>query len=104
MSVFTNPSSRSIEQARDYTTAILDLLGSREPMDVLTRTADAVRTAMARVSEAQLSQPESPGKWSMRHVVQRALPPQTEAWGMPFSRNVSSTVAPGSMGTVRPLE
>jgi uncharacterized damage-inducible protein DinB len=80
MSVFTNSASRSIEQARDYTTAILDLLGSREPMDVLTHTADAVRTAMAGVSEAQLSRPESPGKWSMRQVVQH-LADSDLVWG-----------------------
>ena len=46
----------------------------------------------------------SPFVTRIRHVVQRARPPQTEAWGMPFSRNVSSTVAPGSMGTVWPFE
>ena len=39
-----------------------------------------------------------------RQVVQRALPPHTEACGMPFSRKVSSTVAPGRIGMVRPLE
>ena len=38
----------------------------------------------------------SPFVTSTRQVVQRALPPQTDAWGMPFSRSVSSTVAPGN--------
>ena len=61
-------------------------------------------------ASALASNPDGSGRLSspfvtrIRQVVQRALPPQTEAWGMPFSRNVSSTVAPGNMGTVRPLE
>jgi DinB superfamily len=70
MSVFTNPASRSIDQARDYTAAILNLLGSRDPMDVLSRTDQAIRAAIAGMSDAQLSQPESAGKWSVRQVVQ----------------------------------
>ena len=41
---------------------------------------------------------------STRQVVQRARPPHTAACGMPCSRSVSSTVAPGSIGTVRPPE
>jgi uncharacterized damage-inducible protein DinB len=80
MSVFTNSASRSIEQAHEYTAAILDLLGVRNPMDVLPRTADAVRNATANLTDAQLSQPESPGKWSIRHVVQH-LADSDLVWG-----------------------
>src|SRR5437867_9563379 len=80
MSVFTNSSSRSIEQARAYTAAILDLLGARDPIDVLERTPDALRTAIAGLSNARLSEPESPGKWSMRHVVQH-LADSDLVWG-----------------------
>jgi len=80
MSVFTNSASRSIEQAREYTAAILDLLGTRDPFDVLQHTADAIRSAIAGASDAQLSQPESPGKWSLRHVVQH-LADSELVWG-----------------------
>jgi hypothetical protein len=80
MSVFTNSASRSIEEARVYTAAILDLLGTRDPIDVLERTADAIRSAVAGVSDEQLSQPESPGKWSLRHVVQH-LADSELVWG-----------------------
>ena len=80
MSVFTNSASRSIEQARAYTDAILGLLGTRDPIDVLERTPDAVRTALAGVASARLSQPESPGKWSMRQVAQH-LADSELVWG-----------------------
>src|SRR5258708_7161720 len=80
MSVFTNSASHSMAQAREYTTAILDLLGSRDPTGVLGRTAEAIRTAVAGLSDAQLSQPESPGKWSLRQVVQH-LADSDLVWG-----------------------
>src|SRR6266508_6116099 len=80
MSVFTNSASRSVGQAREYTAAILDLLGAQKPMDVLKATPDAVRAAVAGLSEAQLSKPEAPGKWSMRQVV-RHLADSDLVWG-----------------------
>ena len=80
MSVFTNSAGRSVAEAQAYTTAILDLLGARDPMDVLPRTPDAVREVIAGLSEAQLSQREAPGKWSIRHVV-RHLADGDLVWG-----------------------
>jgi uncharacterized damage-inducible protein DinB len=80
MSVFTNRASRSAEQARDYTAAILSLVGGREPMDVLRQTPDAVRSKVAGLSDGQLSAPEASGKWSMRQVV-RHLADSDLVWG-----------------------
>ena len=80
MSVFTNRASRSADQARDYTAAILSLVGSREPIDVLCQTPDAVRSKVAGLSESQLSAPEASGKWSMRQVV-RHLADSDLVWG-----------------------
>jgi uncharacterized damage-inducible protein DinB len=80
MSVFTNAASASAEQARTYTAAILELLGTKDPTDVLERTTDAIRGAIAGLSDKQLSQPESPGKWSLRHVVQH-LADSELVWG-----------------------
>jgi hypothetical protein len=60
MSIFANPASRSIEQARQYVAAVLDLLGSKDPMIVLSSTPDAVRNAVVGLTERELSQPEAP--------------------------------------------
>jgi len=80
MSVFTNRTSRSVEQAREYTAAVLNLVGSREPMAVLKETPLAVRGAIAGLSAQQLSQPEASGQWSIRQVV-RHLADSDLVWG-----------------------
>ena len=80
MSVFTNRSSRSPQQASEYTDAILGLLGDRQPLDVLTATPQALRRAVAGLSDDDLSTPEAAGKWSMRQVV-RHLADAEIVWG-----------------------
>ena len=70
MSVFTNPASRSAEQAKEYTTAILELLGSRDPLSVLRETESALRRSLEGLSPQEMSQPEAAGKWSVRQVLQ----------------------------------
>jgi hypothetical protein len=70
MSVFTNPASGSVEQARAYTAALLELLGPRNPAGVLTETPAALRQALVGLSESQMMKPEASGKWSVRQVMQ----------------------------------
>jgi len=70
MSVFSNPAARSREDAAAYTAAILDLLGSRDPVDVLSGTPAMVGRLISGLSREQLAAPEAPGKWSMQQVVQ----------------------------------
>lgn len=65
MSVFTNPAGRSREGADAYTRALFELLGDREPVEVLAATSAAVRHVLAGVSEDALARPERDGKWSM---------------------------------------
>lgn len=69
MSVFTNPASGAAEQAEEYTRAVLELLGSRDPFEVLETTAHGLRTAAGGMSAEQLSRPERAGKWSVRQVL-----------------------------------
>jgi DinB superfamily len=70
MSVFTNPASGSVEQAKAYTAALLDLLGERNPMAVLQDMPSALRQAVAGLSDSEMMKPEANGKWSVRELVQ----------------------------------
>ncbi|MGQ0734868.1 MAG: DinB family protein [Acidobacteriota bacterium] len=80
MSVFTNSASRSAEQARAYTSAVLDLLGTRDPLEVLESTVGQLHAVVAGLSRQAASQAESPGKWSVRQVL-RHLADSELVWG-----------------------
>jgi hypothetical protein len=80
MSVFTNPSTSAADQAAAYVSAIVDLLGSRDPMSVLTETPAALRKTIEGVPAAQLRQPERLGKWSIAQVLQH-LADSDLVWG-----------------------
>jgi hypothetical protein len=80
MSVFTNPATGSAEHASAYVAAILDLLGSREPLEVLKATPAAVRAAAGGLGPEQLSQPEAPRKWSIAQVLHH-LADSELVWG-----------------------
>jgi hypothetical protein len=70
MSQLTGASATAVADAAAYTAAILAVLGSRDPFDVLRTTPATVRQAVTGLPAAVLSTPEKPGKWSMLHVVQ----------------------------------
>jgi len=70
MSVFTNPASQSAGHASAYTSAILSLLGTRDPRVVLEDTPRTLRRTVGALSGRQVAEREAPGKWSVRHVVQ----------------------------------
>lgn len=80
MSVFTNPASRSAEQAAAYKAAVLELLGVRNPIEVLQNTVPALEEVRHRLSTEQITQPEAPGKWSIRQVLQH-LADSELVWG-----------------------
>lgn len=77
MSQFTNPAGNATASAQAYTAAILAILGSRDPLEVLTETPDALRRLVSGRSPAELARPEAPGKWSacqvLRHLVDSEL-------------------------------
>jgi DinB superfamily len=70
VSVFTNPASGAAEHAAAYVSAVLDLLGPRDPLVVLGETPAALARAIGGLSPAQLRQPERPGKWSITQILQ----------------------------------
>jgi hypothetical protein len=80
MSVFTNPAVGAAGQAAAYTAAILDLLGTREPMSVLRETPAALRRAIDGMAAADLRTPEREGKWSVAQVL-RHLADSDLVWG-----------------------
>jgi hypothetical protein len=77
MTQFANPAGNATAAAKAYTAAILTTLGSRDPVEVLTETPEALRQLVAGRSAAELARPEAPGKWSaaqvLRHLVDSEL-------------------------------
>jgi uncharacterized damage-inducible protein DinB len=69
MSVFTNPAGTGADQAGSYVQAVLDLLGSRDPIDVLHATSEEARRVVEGLSDAETARPEADGKWSIRQVL-----------------------------------
>lgn len=80
MSVFSNTARNSAEERAKYAPAILDLLGDREPIDVLRGTPAAAQRAIAGLDVTQLRKPEAPSKWSIAQVL-RHLADSEVVWG-----------------------
>jgi uncharacterized damage-inducible protein DinB len=80
MSVFTNPASGAAEHAAAYVAAVLDLVGTQDPVAILRATPSALRTAIDGLSDQQLHRPERPGKWSIGQVLQH-LADSELVWG-----------------------
>lgn len=68
-SPFTNPMGRAPEHANAYVRSILELLGDRDPLDVMSRTGADLRSLVAGLTPDVLHRPERPGKWAVADVV-----------------------------------
>ena len=67
---FSNPAGDAARAAPAYVRALLDLLGSREPLEVLAELVPWARGRAAGLGDATLRRPEAPGKWSVIEVLQ----------------------------------
>ena len=69
MSVFANQATGAREQAASYTAGLLEMLGERDPLQVLRATPTALRRIADSIPADRLSVPEAPGKWSIGQVL-----------------------------------
>jgi hypothetical protein len=67
---FSNPAGNATAAASTYVRALLDLLGSQDPLDVLGEMVPWLTTRLRGVAEPVLRRPEAPGKWSVVEVIQ----------------------------------
>jgi hypothetical protein len=67
---FTYPAGDAVNAAASYTKALIDILGDRDPLDVLRATPDRLRAIATSVDDDRLRRVEGPGKWSMLQVTQ----------------------------------
>lgn len=67
---FGNPGGQAAEAAGEYTRALLELLGDRDPFEVQEELLPALEELTSGLSDDELRQPEAPGKWSIVEVVQ----------------------------------
>ena len=70
MSVFSNPAGTAVENAAQYTEAVLSLLGDSDPINVLESTAAWCEERTAALSNDQVTLPESAEKWNVVAVLQ----------------------------------
>lgn len=68
-SPFSNPAGRAPEQASAYVRSIIELLGDRDPLAVMSQLAQELKKSIGRISADELRQPEASGKWSMHDVI-----------------------------------
>ena len=80
MSIFTNSASRSKDEAKGYTAAVLGLVGETAPIEILSKTQSRLSELIGGLSQVQLAKREAPGKWSINHVL-RHLADSEIVWG-----------------------
>jgi hypothetical protein len=67
---FANPAGAASAAAAGYVRALLDLLGSQEPLAVMGEQVAWLERRTSRLDDAALRRPEAAGKWSVIQVIQ----------------------------------
>ena len=68
---FSNPAgAAAAATAATYVRALLDVLGSRDPVEVLDQLLPWVADRIRGLDDSALRRPEAPGKWSVIEVIQ----------------------------------
>jgi uncharacterized damage-inducible protein DinB len=67
---FSNPARTAAASAAAYVRALLEILGDREPLAVLSELPDWLERRLQHVPDSALRRPEAEGKWSALEVIQ----------------------------------
>jgi len=67
---FSNPAGAAAATAPTYVRALLDMLGRRDPTEVLGELLPWLSERIRGVNDSTLRRPEAPGKWSVIEVIQ----------------------------------
>jgi hypothetical protein len=67
---FSNPVGNAATAASSYVRALLDLLGARDPLEVMAELLPWIEVRLRGIGEPVLRRPEAPGKWSVIQVIQ----------------------------------
>ena len=67
---FSNPAGSAVASASTYVRALMDVLGSRPPLEVLNELVPWLAERTQEVDDSTLRRPEAPGKWSVVEVIQ----------------------------------
>lgn len=67
---FSNPAGNASTAASDYVRALLDVLGTQNPLEVLTELIPWMDKRTQGLGDTVLRKPEAPGKWSVVQVIQ----------------------------------
>jgi hypothetical protein len=67
---FSNPAGNAVAAASGYVQALLELLGDRDPLEVLNGLDPWLDERTNGLGDTVLRKPEAPGKWSVVEVIQ----------------------------------
>jgi uncharacterized damage-inducible protein DinB len=82
---FANSFNDTADGTSAYVNALLELLGDRDPLEVVRATPAALENAVAGLDRATLHRPERAGKWSIGQVVAH-LADSELVWGYRMRR------------------
>jgi DinB superfamily len=67
---FSNPAGQAVAASGAYTRALLEMLGTRDPFDVLEEQVPWLEARLSGIADPVIRRPEAPGKWAVIEVVQ----------------------------------
>ena len=70
---FSNPAGAAATAAQTYVRALLDVLGRRDPVEVLDELLPWLAERIRGLDDSTLRHPEAPRKWSVIEVVQQPM-------------------------------